>query len=60
MTDALKGALIALANAAMAMLQEFGVPLTDGQQAAIIGLVNAVLLVYMLAQHKKSTTVSKP
>lgn len=54
MTDALKGAVIALLNSVFVCLQAFDVPISSDQQAAVGGLANAVLLVYMLGAHRKT------
>jgi hypothetical protein len=48
-------AVVALANAAMQLVVSFGVSLTDAQNAAITGLVNALLLVGALFVHTGST-----
>ena len=43
MTNAVRAQIIVLVNAGLAMLVSFGVNVTDGQQAAIQGGVNALL-----------------
>lgn len=54
MTDALRGAIVALVNAAGAMLIAFHVALSDAQLAAIGGFVNACCIVWLIARHKKA------
>lgn len=54
MTDALRGAIVALVNAAGALVIAFHVALTDTQLAAISALVNAMLVVWLLARHKQT------
>lgn len=43
MTNATKAQIIVLINAVLALLQAFGVDLTDEQQGAILVVVNALL-----------------
>lgn len=54
MTDALRGAIVALVNAGGAMLIAFHVALTDAQLAAVGAFVNAVMVVWLLARHKQA------
>lgn len=54
MTNATKANVIALVNAAMLCLQAFGVPLTNEQQAAIGGLVNATLVAWIGMTYRAS------
>lgn len=58
MTNALRGALVALVNAVGAMLIAFHVALTDAQLASIGLVIDLVLVVYMLARHSQVTTTS--
>lgn len=53
-TNATKGALIGLVNATLALIISFGVDVTDEQTAGISGLVNAALIVWILATQKNS------
>ena len=46
-TNATKANIIAVVNAALALLVNFGVTLSDGQQAAVVGAVNAVLVLWV-------------
>lgn len=55
MSNALRGAIVALVNAVGAMLIAFHVALTDAQLASVGTVVNLGLLVYMLARHAKTT-----
>ena len=45
-TNATKAAIICLANAVLAVLVAFGVDLSDRQNAAVLALVNGVLLLW--------------
>lgn len=47
MTNALKANAIAVINAALVLIVSFGVNVSDGQQAAITGIVNAVLVAWI-------------
>lgn len=47
MTNATKANLIAVVNAALVLIVSFGVNVTDGQQAAITGAVNAALVLWI-------------
>lgn len=59
MTNALRGAIAALVNAVGGTLIAFHVALSDAQLASIGAVVNAVLIVYMLARHAKVTPPPK-
>lgn len=54
MTNAVKAQIIVVVNAALAMLVAFGVNVSDGQQAAIQGGVNALLGLWVAATYHKS------
>jgi hypothetical protein len=54
MTNATKANIIALVNATILCLQTFGVPINNAQQAAIGGLVNAALVVWIGLTYKSS------
>jgi len=54
MTNATKANIIALVNAIILCLQVFGVPINNAQQAAIGGLVNAALVVWIGLTYKAS------
>lgn len=59
MTNATKAQIIVLINAVLALLQAFGVDLTDEQQGAILVVVNALLglwvgLTYNQSRKRKS------
>lgn len=53
MTIELKAALVAFINAMILCLQTFGVPMSNAQQAAIGGVVNTGLAVWMLVKHRR-------
>lgn len=52
MTDATKGAVIALVNTLLLLLAAFNVPVTDKQTVAIGAFVNAALTVWVVATRK--------
>jgi hypothetical protein len=52
-TNALRGAIIALVNAIGTLLIAFHVALTTDQLAALGTVANCALLVWMLARHAK-------
>lgn len=54
MTDALRAAVVALVNAAGALLIAFNVVLTTEQLAAVGAFVNVLLVVVALARHQKT------
>mgnify|MGYP001569848166 CR=1 FL=1 len=54
MTNALKANVIAIVNAALVLIVSFGVEVSDGQQAAITGIVNAVLVAWVGLTFKAS------
>ncbi len=54
MTNATKAQVIVVVNAALAMLVAFGVNVTDGQQAAIQGGVNALLGLWISLTYHRS------
>jgi hypothetical protein len=54
MTNATKANIIAIVNAIILCLQVFGVPINNAQQAAIGGLVNAVLIAWIGLTYKDS------
>lgn len=54
MTNATKANVIALVNAVILCLQTFDVPITNAQQAAIGGVVNAVLVAWIGMTYKDS------
>jgi hypothetical protein len=53
-TNATKANIIALVNAIILCLQVFGVPITNAQQAAIGGVVNAALVAWIGLTYKSS------
>lgn len=54
MTNALKANVIAVINAALVLVVSFGVDVSDAQQAAITGVVNAVLVTWIGLTYKES------
>ena len=54
MTNATKANVIGLVNAAMFLVVAFGVSLTDAQQGAIGGFVNAALILWVGLTYKDS------
>lgn len=54
MTNASKGVVISVLNAALGLAVAFGVNLSDLQTAAILGFGNAVLALVVLATYKDS------
>ncbi len=54
MTNAVRAQIIVLVNAGLAMLVSFGVNVSDGQQAAIQGGVNALLGLWVAATYHRS------
>lgn len=54
MTNAVKANVIALVNAALALVVAFGVDLSDKQQVALVGLVNAALSLWVVLTYKNS------
>jgi hypothetical protein len=52
MTDALRGALVALVNTVGAMLVAFHVVLSDAQIASVGGFVNAAGVVWLVYRHR--------
>jgi hypothetical protein len=56
MTNATKGVVVALVNAALGVVVSFGVGLTDVRQAAITTFVNAGLSAWILLTYKNSPT----
>lgn len=54
MTNATKAQIIVVINALLALLQSFGVDLTDQQQGAILVLVNAGLGLWVGLTYKDS------
>lgn len=52
MSDALRGALVALVNTGGLLLIAFHIALTDAQLATIQAFVNALCVVWMVARHK--------
>lgn len=54
MTNATKALIIAFVNAVLGMLTAFDVALTSGQQAAILGLVNTGLALWIGVTYKAS------
>lgn len=57
MTDALRGAVVAALNAVLVCLQAFAVNVTDDQQVAITGAVNALLVVWLIWRHKTKPAI---
>jgi hypothetical protein len=55
MTNATKAQIIVVINALLALLQSFGVDLTDEQQGAILILINAGLGLWVGLTYKDST-----
>ena len=53
-TNATKANIIGLVNAAMFLVVAFGVSLTDAQQGAIGGFVNAALILWVGLTYKDS------
>jgi hypothetical protein len=56
MTNATKGVIVALVNAALGVAISFGVGLNDVRQAAITTFVNAGLSAWILLTYKNSPT----
>ena len=54
MTNNTKAQVIAAVNAALIMVISFGLAITDAQQAAIMGGVNAILSLFMVFTYKNS------
>lgn len=54
MTNATRAQIVVVVNAALAMLVAFGVNVSDGQQAAIQGGVNALLGLWISLTFHKS------
>lgn len=54
MTNALKAGIIAVLNSGLGLAVAFGVQLSEGQIAAILGFGNAVLALAVLATYKNS------
>lgn len=54
MTNAVRAQIIVAVNAGLAMLVSFGVNVSDGQQAAIQGGVNALLGLWVAATYHRS------
>ena len=52
MRNAVKAQIIVVANSALALLLAFGVEVSDGQQLAIAGFVNACLSFWVLLTDK--------
>lgn len=59
MTNATKAQIIVVVNAVFALLVTFGIDLSDGQQGAIVVLVNAILSLWVgttfTHSHKRET-----
>lgn len=55
MTNATKANIIAVVNAVLVLVTSFGVDVTDEQQAAITGAVNAILVAWVGLTFKNST-----
>lgn len=55
MTNATKANVIAFINTFLVLLVSFGVSLSDGQQAALIGCVNAALVLWIGLTYKDSS-----
>ncbi len=54
MTNATKALIITLANSVLAVAVAFGVSITDAQTAAITGLLNAGLAVWVALTYQNS------
>lgn len=54
MTNAVKAQIIAVVNAILTVLLQFGVSMSDGQKGAILLLVNAVLALWVLLTYQNS------
>lgn len=54
MTNATKANVIAAVNAALTLIVSFGANVSDGQQAAITGAVNAILVLWISLTYTQS------
>lgn len=54
MTNATKALLITLINAGLVLIVSFGVTVSDGQQTAITGFVNAALAIWVALTYTNS------
>jgi hypothetical protein len=60
MTNATKAQIIAFVNAALVLILAFGVDISDQQQAAITGAVNALLALWVGVTYEMSHKRAEP